>query len=170
MCKSKEQYAELLAEHVKQLSSKQHHDRKRWGDRYRSINDPERHLYVNGTRIIKFFLHLSKEEQRKRFLARIDEPDRNWKFSSGDIQERQSWPQYTKADEKFLSATSTQLVPRYVARHHTAASKPGLEVWPVGCPAQLVLQAFLRTNARPRTDYRGSKAEYALTVDAGCGG
>ena len=65
-----------------------HHDRKLWHDRYRSIVDLERHLYVNGTRIVKFFLHLSKEEQRKRFLARIDEPEKNWKFSLADIKER----------------------------------------------------------------------------------
>lgn len=65
-----------------------HHDSKVWKGRYRSIVDLERHLHANGTRIIKFFLHLSKEEQRKRFLECIDEPDKNWKFSAGDIQER----------------------------------------------------------------------------------
>ena len=64
------------------------HDKQLWHDRYRSIVDFERHLYVNGTRIVKFFLHLSKEEQRKRFLARIDEPEKNWKFSLADIKER----------------------------------------------------------------------------------
>jgi PPK2 family polyphosphate:nucleotide phosphotransferase len=90
------------------------HDRQIWHDRYRSIVDLERHLYVNGTRIIKFFLHLSKREQRKRFLARIDEPDKNWKFSSTDIQERQFWPRYTKAYEECLSATSTRHAPWYV--------------------------------------------------------
>jgi PPK2 family polyphosphate:nucleotide phosphotransferase len=91
-----------------------HHDKKLWRDRYRSISDLERHLYLNGTRIIKFFLHLSKEEQRKRFLARIDEPEKNWKFSLADIQERQFWPQYTKAYEECLSATSTRHAPWYV--------------------------------------------------------
>ena len=74
----------------------------------------ERHLHANGTCIVKFFLHLSKEEQRKRFLARIDEPGKNWKFSTGDIAERKFWKQYTKAYEKCLSATSTRDTPWYV--------------------------------------------------------
>ncbi len=62
-----------------------------WRDRYRSILDLERHLCCNGTRIIKFFLHLSKEEQRKRFIDRIDQPDKNWKFSAADVEERKYW-------------------------------------------------------------------------------
>jgi PPK2 family polyphosphate:nucleotide phosphotransferase len=90
------------------------HDEQLWHDRYRSIVDLERHLYVNGTRIVKFFLHLSKEEQRKRFLARIDEPEKNWKFSLADIKERGYWRHYMKAYEKCLSATSTRKVPWYV--------------------------------------------------------
>ena len=100
--------------HVEGLVDAPHHERQIWHDRYRSIVDLERHLYVNGTRIIKFFLHLSKREQRKRFLARIDEPDKNWKFSSADIQERQFWPRYVKAYEECLSATSTRHAPWYV--------------------------------------------------------
>jgi polyphosphate kinase 2 (PPK2 family) len=91
------------------------HDEKAvWHERYRSIVNLERHLHENGTRIIKFFLHLSKEEQRKRFLERIDEPDKNWKFSAADIAERGFWKQYMKAYEKCLSATSTRDVPWYV--------------------------------------------------------
>ena len=74
----------------------------------------ERHLHENGTRIIKFFLHLSKEEQRKRFLARIDEPEKNWKFSTGDIAERKFWKQYMQAYEKCLNATSTRHARWYV--------------------------------------------------------
>jgi PPK2 family polyphosphate:nucleotide phosphotransferase len=85
-----------------------------WDDRYRSIRDLETHLFRNGTRIIKFFLHLSKEEQRQRFLARIDEPDKNWKFSIGDIEERNRWGDYMKAYEDCLSATSTRHAPWYV--------------------------------------------------------
>ena len=85
-----------------------------WENRYRSIRDLESHLHRNGTRIIKFFLHLSKEEQRKRFLARIDEPDKNWKFSLGDLQERELWSDYMKAYEACLSATSTRQAPWYV--------------------------------------------------------
>ncbi|MEO8318560.1 MAG: polyphosphate kinase 2 family protein, partial [Bradyrhizobium sp.] len=85
-----------------------------WKDRYRSIVDLERHLHVNGTRIIKFYLHLSKDEQRKRFLARIDEPEKNWKFSMADIEERKFWKQYMTAFEECLGATSTSDVPWYV--------------------------------------------------------
>jgi len=85
-----------------------------WKERYRSIVDLENHLYRNGTRIIKFFLHLSEEEQRKRFLARIDEPDKNWKFSLSDIHERKYWKNYMKAYEACLSATSTRHAPWYV--------------------------------------------------------
>ncbi|MCG6939017.1 MAG: polyphosphate kinase 2 family protein [Gammaproteobacteria bacterium] len=85
-----------------------------WQDRYRSIVDLENHLYRNGTRIIKFFLHLSREEQRKRFLDRIDEPEKNWKFSVADIEERKFWKQYMQAYEACLGATSTRIAPWYV--------------------------------------------------------
>ncbi|WP_131116462.1 ADP-polyphosphate phosphotransferase [Lichenihabitans psoromatis] len=90
------------------------HDGKMWHDRYRSIVDLEQHLHANGTRIVKFFLHLSKDEQCKRFLARIDEPDKNWKFSLADVEERKSWKQYQTAYEQCLSATSTEHSPWYV--------------------------------------------------------
>jgi PPK2 family polyphosphate:nucleotide phosphotransferase len=91
------------------------HDGKAiWRDRYRSIVELERHLSGNGTRIIKFYLHLSKEEQRKRFLQRIDEPEKNWKFSLADIEERKFWKQYMKAYEECLSATSTRGAPWYI--------------------------------------------------------
>jgi PPK2 family polyphosphate:nucleotide phosphotransferase len=85
-----------------------------WHDRYRSIVDLERHLHANGTRIIKFYLQLSKEEQRKRFLERIDEPEKNWKFSLADIEERKFWDHYMTAYEECVSATSTSDVPWYV--------------------------------------------------------
>jgi PPK2 family polyphosphate:nucleotide phosphotransferase len=85
-----------------------------WEERYRSIVDLEKHLHCNGTRIVKIFLHLSAEEQRKRFLARIDEPDKNWKFSLADIHERKYWKQYMEAYETCLHATSTRHVPWYV--------------------------------------------------------
>jgi PPK2 family polyphosphate:nucleotide phosphotransferase len=85
-----------------------------WQGRYRSIVDLESHLHRNGTRIIKFFLHLSKEEQRKRFLERIDDPDKNWKFSVADFEERTFWKDYMTAYEACLSATSTQDAPWYV--------------------------------------------------------
>jgi len=85
-----------------------------WKERYRSIVDLESHLYRNGTRIIKFFLHLSKNEQRKRFLARIDEPDKNWKFSLSDVDERKYWKDYVKVYEDCVTATSTDQAPWYV--------------------------------------------------------
>jgi PPK2 family polyphosphate:nucleotide phosphotransferase len=91
-----------------------HDEKEVWHDRYRSIANLERHLHENGTRIIKFFLHLSKEEQRRRFLARIDEPEKNWKFSTGDVAERKFWKQYMQAYEKCLNATSTRHAPWYV--------------------------------------------------------
>lgn len=89
-------------------------DKSIWRRRYRSINDFERHLHDNGTRIIKFFLHLSKEEQRMRFLDRLDEPEKNWKFSLADIEERKLWKRYIKAYEACLTATSTRESPWYV--------------------------------------------------------
>jgi len=85
-----------------------------WEDRYRSIRDLESHLFRNGTRTVKIFLHLSKDEQRKRFLARIDEPDKNWKFSAADIHERKYWKHYMEAYEDCLEATSTHHAPWYV--------------------------------------------------------
>lgn len=91
-----------------------HHNKTIWHDRYRSIRDLEKHLHSNGTKIVKFFLHLSEDEQRKRFLARIDEPEKNWKFSLADIEERKFWKQYMTAYEECLSATSTDDSPWYV--------------------------------------------------------
>ena len=85
-----------------------------WRDRYQSIADTEAHLHRNGTRICKFFLHLSKEEQRQRFLDRIDEADKNWKFSLADSEERKFWDDYMSAYEACLSNTSTEDSPWYV--------------------------------------------------------
>ncbi|TAM01375.1 MAG: polyphosphate kinase 2 family protein [Paraburkholderia sp.] len=85
-----------------------------WNGRYRSISEFEAHLYRNDTRIVKFFLHLSKEEQRKRFIERIDDPDKNWKFSAFDMEERKYWANYVDAYERCLSATSTEQSPWYV--------------------------------------------------------
>jgi len=84
---------------------------KLWERRYQTIRTTEKHLHRNGTCVLKFFLHLSKEEQRKRFLERIDEPDKNWKFASGDIRERGYWKDYVKAYEAALAATSTRHAP-----------------------------------------------------------
>ena len=76
--------------------------------------DLEAHLHRNGTRIIKFFLHLSKDEQRERFIDHIDEPDKNWKFSAGDVSERKRWDDYMEAYEACLTATSTTDAPWHV--------------------------------------------------------
>ena len=122
------------------------HDKRLWRGRYRSINDLERHLYVNGTRIIKFFLHLSKDEQRKRFLARIDDPDKNWKFSLDDIKERGYWKQYMRAYEECLSATSTADAPWYVV---PADDKENARL----IVSRIVLDSFKRLEmAYPKSD------------------
>jgi PPK2 family polyphosphate:nucleotide phosphotransferase len=88
--------------------------KKIWDHRFQSITGLEKHLHRNGTRIVKFFLHLSKAEQRKRFLERIEDPHKNWKLSADDIRERNLWKDYMKAYEECLSATSTVDAPWYV--------------------------------------------------------
>ena len=105
-------HPELLANEA--LSDRAGKDRKFWEERYESIVDMERHLYRNHTRIAKVFLHLSKEEQRNRFLSRIDVPEKNWKFSMGDIHERTYWKQYQDAYQDCVRATSTDHAPWYV--------------------------------------------------------
>jgi PPK2 family polyphosphate:nucleotide phosphotransferase len=85
-----------------------------WLNRYRQINDMERHLTENGTIILKFFLNVSKEEQKKRFIDRIDDPASNWKFSMNDVKERQHWDSYMEAYSEMLSHTSTDYAPWYV--------------------------------------------------------
>jgi PPK2 family polyphosphate:nucleotide phosphotransferase len=96
------------------LSEELRDEKTIWKERYRSIVDLESHLYRNGTRTIKIFLHLSIDEQRKRFLERIDEPEKNWKFSMADIHERGYWKDYMEAYEACLTATSTHHAPWYV--------------------------------------------------------
>jgi polyphosphate kinase 2 (PPK2 family) len=96
------------------LSEELRDEKAIWEERYRSIIDLEEHLHRNGTRTIKVFLHVSQEEQRKRFLERIDEPAKNWKFGLADIHERKYWKHYMKAYEACLNATSTHHAPWYV--------------------------------------------------------
>jgi PPK2 family polyphosphate:nucleotide phosphotransferase len=96
------------------LSDELRDEKTIWKERYRSIVDMEKHLYRNGTRTVKVFLHLSQEEQRKRFLKRIDEPDKNWKFGLSDLHERRYWKHYMQAYEECLNATSTHQAPWYV--------------------------------------------------------
>ncbi len=112
-----------------------HDDAAVWRHRYRSIIDLERHLHENGTRIVKFYLHLSKEEQRRRFLARIDEPEKNWKFSLADIEERKFWKHYMKAYEECLSATSKHHAPWYIV---PADDKPNTRL----IVSQIILDTF----------------------------
>lgn len=89
-------------------------DDRFWQSRYDDINGFERHLTRNGTAIVKFFLHISKEEQRERFLARLEEPAKHWKFSAKDVAERAYWDDYMKAFEDAISATSTEWAPWYI--------------------------------------------------------
>jgi PPK2 family polyphosphate:nucleotide phosphotransferase len=96
------------------LSQELRDEKKIWAQRYDSIRDSEKHLHRNGTQTIKIFLHLSYEEQRKRFLERIEEPDKNWKFSTSDIRERKYWRRYMSAYQECLQATSTHHAPWYV--------------------------------------------------------
>ncbi len=104
-------HPELLRD--EELSEELRDEKTAFDHRYKSIVDLERHLYRNGTRTVKIFLHLSREEQRKRFLARIDERDHNWKFSLSDVHERKYWKQYMEAYEACLGATSTEHAPWY---------------------------------------------------------
>ncbi len=89
-------------------------DKKFWQKRYEIINNFEKQAYENGTIILKFFLHLSKDEQKERFLARIDEPEKNWKFSTSDVKERQLWDKYMEAFEQAIENTSTEYAPWYI--------------------------------------------------------
>lgn len=114
-------YEEVLVVHVhpeilknQYLPPKLVDEKNIWEDRYRSIIDMEKHLTRNGTQIIKFFLHLSKDEQRNRFIERIDKPEKNWKFSHADIEERKYWDQYAEAFEECIAATTTKEAPWYI--------------------------------------------------------
>lgn len=122
-----------------------------WQERYRSIVDLESHLHHNGTRVIKFFLHLSEDEQRKRFLERIDEPEKNWKFCQADIEERKFWKPYMKAYEDCLSATSTKNAPWYVIPADDKENARLIISW-------IILDAFQALKMRyPKTDAKRRK-------------
>jgi len=127
-----------------------------WQERYRSIVDLENHLHRNGTQVIKFFLHLSKEEQRKRFLKRIDEPEKNWKFSATDVEERKYWKDYMQAYEACLSATSTRIAPWYVV---PADDKENARL----IISEIILDTMRSLNMRyPETDARRRKELLAI--------
>jgi PPK2 family polyphosphate:nucleotide phosphotransferase len=104
----------LLKEKLPGVKNVKDIGKKFWKHRYESIRNFEKHLADNGTVIIKFFLNVSKEEQKERFLERIDNPEKNWKFSADDIKERECWDDYMKAYEKAIQETATEQCPWYV--------------------------------------------------------
>lgn len=104
----------LLAQNLPGIKTVDAVDNDFWENRYRQINDLEKHLTENGTIILKFFLNVSKEEQKKRFLERIEDPAKNWKFSSNDVKERAHWEDYMDAYSDMLTATSTEHAPWFV--------------------------------------------------------
>jgi PPK2 family polyphosphate:nucleotide phosphotransferase len=108
-----------------------------WQERFESIRDLELHLARNGTVMLKFFLHVSKEEQKRRFIDRIQDPEANWKFSARDVTERQHWPEYMRAYEDALAATSRPWAPWYAI---PADSKPFMRA----CVAEIVADTLER--------------------------
>ncbi|MDD2475177.1 MAG: polyphosphate kinase 2 family protein [Dysgonamonadaceae bacterium] len=104
----------LLNENLPRIDSVDKVDGEFWQNRYEQINNFEKHLYQNGTHILKFFLHISKDEQKERLLSRLDNPDKNWKFNTADLSAREQWTQYQKAYEEMLENTSREYAPWYV--------------------------------------------------------
>lgn len=104
----------ILGQNIPGVDTMEKVDKKFWAKRYEIINNFEKQAFENGTIIVKFYLHVSKDEQKKRFLARIDEPEKNWKFSTSDVKERQLWDKYMEAFEEAISNTSTDYAPWYV--------------------------------------------------------
>ncbi len=104
----------ILGERIPGIDSLDKIDENFWKNRYEQINNFEKHIYENGTHILKFFLNLSKDEQKKRFLARIDTPEKNWKFSSTDLKERKYWKLYRKAFEDMINGTTTEYAPWHI--------------------------------------------------------
>lgn len=104
----------ILNERIPGYGSVENIDQQFWDNRYEDINAIEQHLYRNGTRILKFFLHISKEEQKERFISRIDEPEKNWKFSTADLEARAQWDEYERAFEEMLEKTSKSYAPWFV--------------------------------------------------------
>jgi PPK2 family polyphosphate:nucleotide phosphotransferase len=134
---------------------------KLWQRRYQTIRSTEKHLHRNGTCVLKFFLHLSKEEQRKRFLERIDEPDKNWKFASGDLRERGYWKDYMRAYEAALPATSTRNAPWFaVPADDKRNARLIVASTIVNALQQLDLQ-YPKLDARRRRELRGLRKQLA---------
>ena len=112
VCKVHPEY--ILNENLPDYVSSDQIDQRFWKNRYESIRNFETHLSANGTAVIKIFLHVSRSEQKQRFLDRINDPEKNWKFAGGDLKERKLWDQYQVAYEEAITATSTQTCPWYV--------------------------------------------------------
>ncbi len=141
-----------------------HRDKNFWQQRYRSINNFEKHLHANGTRVVKLFLHLSKEEQRKRFLERIDDPIKIWKFSDADLSERKFWDEYAEAYEECLSATGTDDAPWYVV---PADDKENARL----IVSQILLDTFEELEMRyPKTSAKRERELQAIRVELSAGG
>ncbi len=104
----------ILGEKIPKVNSVNKVDADFWKNRYEQINNFEKHIYENGTQILKFYLNLSKDEQKKRFLARLDTPEKNWKFSTGDLKERKYWNEYRKAFEDMINETTTDYAPWHI--------------------------------------------------------
>jgi PPK2 family polyphosphate:nucleotide phosphotransferase len=128
---------------------------KLWQHRYESIRDHERHLARNGTVVVKLFLNVSREEQRERFLSRLDEPHKNWKFNAGDVEERQHWDDYMAAYETALSETSRPWAPWYAI---PADSKPYMR-WAVADLLVRRLEGLDLAYPEPAEDDRARFAE-----------
>jgi PPK2 family polyphosphate:nucleotide phosphotransferase len=147
---------------VRQRLPKQGRGRDVWMRRYEQINDWEHYLSDNGFRVVKLFLNLSKEEQRRRFLKRIDLPEKNWKFSAADVQERQHWDAYQKAFSEMLSHTSTEWAPWHVI--------PADRKWFARiCAGAVIVNALIELNPRYPTvsaEARASLAEAKTQLEA----
>jgi len=126
-----------------------------WDHRYRSMIDLERHLHRNGTRVVKFFLHLSKEEQRQRLLARVEDPDKNWKLSMDDLKERGFWNDYMRAYEACLGATSTGRAPWYIV---PADDKPNAQL--------IVSEIIAKTLSKLKLEYPKSGPQQKRDLEA----
>ncbi len=116
---NRSQYEDVLVARVHELilykgKTVKFADKSFWQRRYNEINNFEKYLFDNGTMVLKFFLHVSKDEQKERFLSRIDDPSKNWKFSDGDIKERSFWDKYQKCYQEAISATSKNYAPWFV--------------------------------------------------------
>ena len=131
----------ILNENLPGIDSVEDIDDVFWQKRYEQINNFEKHLYQNGTHILKFFLHISKEEQKERLLARLDNPDKNWKFNSNDLRSREQWDEYQLAYQAMLNNTSKEHAPWYVI----PADKKYFSRMAVG---EIILEKFKSLNLR----------------------